>query len=288
MLERLDFPKLHFYYVYKICYNLTMKNVYIGTSGYSYKDWSEIFYPKKLNAADYLNYYSTQFNFSELNFSYYTQPVAGNIEKIVSKTPPGFQFAIKSHKSLTHAPDPFWTDSVKEFKDGIQPLIDREALSAILMQFPYSFHYTPGNRRYLAQICDQFQDYPICVEFRNTDWMQLSVYTELKKRNVPTVFTDMPKLKGLPDYFSLQDIPPITGDFLYFRFHGRNSENWWTGNNATRYDYLYSLGELDPWAKLLKKLIGQVKKTLVAFNNHLKGQAVKNAKEFEGEIKKEE
>jgi uncharacterized protein YecE (DUF72 family) len=262
-----------------------MKNVYTGTSGYSYRDWSGIFYPEELKSAEYLQFYSSQFNFVELNFSYYTQPLASNIEKIADKVSPDFTFAIKGHQSFTHKADLNPDSNVKLFTEGIKPLVERGMLAAILLQFPYSFHYTNDSRLQLARICDLLGDYPVCVEFRNTEWMKKSVYDELKNRNISLVLTDMPALAGLPHYFSLDEPAPVCGDLLYLRFHGRNSKNWWTGDNASRYDYLYSEAELDPWVEVIKKLIGKVKKTLIAFNNHLKGQAVRNAKEIKKMLK---
>ncbi len=263
-----------------------MEKILVGTSGYSYKDWSGIFYPEKLKANEYLSFYSTQFNFTELNFSYYTQPSAANMESIISKVNADFRFAIKAHQSITHSGDSDPDEAVKTFKEGISPLKETGMLAAVLLQFPYSFHYTKENRRYLADVCSRFEEYPVCIEFRNTDWMQDPVYEELSRRNIPLVLTDMPGLPRLPDYFSLENRPQQSGDFLYIRFHGRNSENWWTGDNASRYDYLYSAEELDPWVEVIKKMINEVKRTLVAFNNHLKGQAVRNGKELIEKIRK--
>ncbi|NNE44025.1 MAG: DUF72 domain-containing protein, partial [Gemmatimonadetes bacterium] len=35
-------------------------NLWVGTSGYSYKEWKGKFYPEKLPAKDMLTYYGTQ------------------------------------------------------------------------------------------------------------------------------------------------------------------------------------------------------------------------------------
>jgi uncharacterized protein YecE (DUF72 family) len=67
------------------------------------------------------------------------------------------------------------------------------------------------------------------------------------------------------------------------RFHGRNYQEWWKGDNVTRYDYLYSAEELEPWADRLVDLAAQpeVKEVFAFFNNHARGQAVRNAEMFE-------
>jgi uncharacterized protein YecE (DUF72 family) len=61
------------------------------------------------------------------------------------------------------------------------------------------------------------------------------------------------------------------------RFHGRNYKKWWTGDNTTRYDYLYSKEELEPWADRLIDVDAEVKETLSFFNNHRRAQAAQNA-----------
>jgi uncharacterized protein YecE (DUF72 family) len=61
------------------------------------------------------------------------------------------------------------------------------------------------------------------------------------------------------------------------RFHGRNYKKWWTGDNTTRYDYLYSAEELEPWADRLIDVESEVKETLAFFNNHRRAQAAQNA-----------
>jgi len=98
------------------------------------------------------------------------------------------------------------------------------------------------------------------------------VYAELEQRNIGIVNTDSPELDKLPEPSSL-----ATSDRGYVRFHGRNRENWWSGDNVSRYDYLYSDEELKEWAARIEKVLAKVKVLFLAFNNHHKGQAVVNA-----------
>jgi uncharacterized protein YecE (DUF72 family) len=69
-----------------------------------------------------------------------------------------------------------------------------------------------------------------------------------------------------------------TADLTYIRFHGRNRAAWWTGDNASRYDYLYSEEELEGWVERIKTILRRARTLLVAFNNHFRGQAVQNAR----------
>ncbi|TFG78580.1 MAG: DUF72 domain-containing protein, partial [Spirochaetales bacterium] len=79
-------------------------------------------------------------------------------------------------------------------------------------------------------------------------------------------------------------LPPpterVTGGLGYLRFHGRNSDNWWNGDNVSRYDYLYSVEELEACAPRIKRMAKVARVLLVAFNNHAKGKAVRNATEL--------
>lgn len=73
----------------------------------------------------------------------------------------------------------------------------------------------------------------------------------------------------------------ITADIGYVRFHGRNSESWWSGDNVSRYDYLYDEDELACWIPRIKKMAKHCRIVMIAFNNHSKGQAVRNARMME-------
>jgi uncharacterized protein YecE (DUF72 family) len=247
---------------------------YVGTSGYSYKDWEGILYPEKTRQADYLSIYAKEFNVAELNFSYYKMPDARASEKMVEKTGAHFLFSVKAHQSLTHEYSLTSLDTnCGIFLDGIRPIIDSHKLGTVLLQFPYSFHYTPDNRRYLDKLSCRLSDVPLSIEFRNDKWECDTVLDGLRKRNIGFVNVDEPALKGLLKKSSI-----VTSDIGYIRFHGRNAQNWWSGDNVSRYDYHYSDSELTEWIPSIAQIMEQTKIVLIVFNNHSKGQAVQNAK----------
>lgn len=249
-----------------------MQKVLIATSGYSYPDWKEVFYPPEIKAQDYLAYYARKFPFTELNFSYYRQPDPRQSEGFLTRTPQEFLFTVKAHRSLTHLRPPEWKQEAATFIDGIRPLTESGRLGAVILQFPYSFGYTRENRLYLARLCEALAGLPLAVEFRKKEWQLPSVWKGLEDRRAAVIITDNPPLPGLP-----APEPVVTADWGYIRFHGRNEESWWGGNNITRYDYRYSEEELTDWARTIDDLSRQVKRLFVAFNNHRKGQAVENA-----------
>ncbi len=250
-----------------------MTKVYIGTSGYSYKDWIGCFYPEGTADRDFLSCYAAAFPFVELNFSYYSMPTPALLERMTQKVGPEFRFAVKSHKSLTHEISDRLEKDVEDYKRGVQPLVDRGQLAAVLVQFPYSFHYSDANRRHLDLIIQSLTGLPLACEFRNSEWVRDPVLTGLAERRAAFVNVDQPDLPKL-----IKPSAHVTADFAYIRFHGRNKENWWTGDNVSRYDYLYSDDELSDWLERLREIVKRVRVLLIAFNNHSRGQAVQNAR----------
>lgn len=246
----------------------------IGTSGYSYSDWVGPVYPEGTAPKDYLKVYETLFNFTELNFSYYKFPSASTLERLAHSSRDGFMFAIKAHRTITHDISSDYRSDIKRFIEAVKPLQYYAKLAAILVQFPYSFHYTPDRRKYLHNVCTLFSDLPLAIEFRNNEWQKESVYKGLRELNAAFVNTDLPSLRGLPESTFLS-----TTHFSYYRYHGRNSDMWWKGDNASRYNYLYNETELENSLFNLKKATKENsdQTVIVAFNNHWKGKAVTNA-----------
>ncbi len=260
----------------------------IGTSGYSYDDWVGPIYPRGTRRGDFLTFYAKRFRFTELNFSYYRLPEASALRAIASKTPSSFRFTVKAHRSLTHDRDTEWKRHAERFAEAVGALSSVESatdsladagrqdrLAGVLIQFPFSFHYRPANRRYLASLTDALKPLRLFVEFRNAEWDQESVWREMERRELGLVVPDLPRLDGLP-----ATPPRLTTRWGYVRFHGRNAPQWWSGTNVTRYDYLYREEELRGWVGPVRAMLDEAEAVIVAFNNHFGGQAAENAEQF--------
>jgi uncharacterized protein YecE (DUF72 family) len=249
--------------------------VLVGTSGYSYDDWVGPVYPQGSARQDFLSLYSREFPIVELNFSYYQQPNPRMLDRMIDGTPSGFTFALKANRSMTHEIDENWEKDIQAFRQGIQPLVGAGRLAAVLLQFPYSFGYTPESRSRLSTLCEKLEGLPLAVEFRKSEWLREQVFEGLRRRGVSLVSVDEPDLPKL--------LPPTTettGPFAYVRFHGRNKEAWWTGDNASRYDYLYNADELQEWVQRIRLILERVPVLLLFFNNHWRGNAAQNAREM--------
>lgn len=249
-----------------------MAQIMIGTSGYSYTEWVGPVYPEGTKPSQFLACYATMFSTVELNFSYYRMPEPGQMRSMLSQGP-GTSFSIKAHESLTHTVDPVaWRSSAVMFRSAVEVLQEAEALKAVLLQFPFSFHYDPDRRRYLDNLVRALKGLPLAVEFRNGQWYNNRTLDALRERKVALVSLDLPAVRDAPPMIDV-----VTAPVAYLRLHGRNKDTWWGSDSAARYDYLYSERELESFAERVRGLAVSAQMVLVYFNNHRRGQAVRNA-----------
>jgi len=259
------------------------RKILIGTSGYSYTEWVDAgFYPPGTKSAHMLAHYAGVFPATELNFTWYQMPKAQILERMRAQVPPGFRFAAKLTRTLTHevAPDE-WRSEVVRYREGIAPLLQSRQLVAVLVQLAPFFDRRPANRMYLASLLDELAGLPLAVEFRHRSWVDDRVFSELVRRKVTLVTVDEPEL---PNLFPALDV--VTNpDLFYFRLHGRNIQGWRSGNMQKKFDYSYSDEELGGLSDTISRMAQQARSGVVFFNNHVKGQAVENAKRLEGRLR---
>ena len=259
-------------------------HIYVGTSGWSYPKgegtWNGYFYPSgKINE---LEYYSQYFNTVELNSSFYRPPTPGYVDNWAKRTPPDFRFAVKLWQKFTHPgmyKEATGRDAVisqadvDTFERSLEPLAKSGKLGALLAQFPPSFKNDDYSRQILGAIASTFGKYPLAVELRHRSWSDdKSTAVFLQERNIAWVQIDEPKFKT-----SVAAEIPVTADMAYFRFHGRNAKDWWTGDSETRYRYLYSSEEIEELAERVKDAASETETMFAFFNNHWQGYAPRNA-----------
>ena len=258
--------------------------IYIGTSGWSYPKgegtWKGYFYPSgKINE---LEYYSQFFKTVEVNSSFYRPPNPGYVQNWVRRVPRDFLFTVKLWQKFTHPKmyeeatgevASISQDDVDLFKDSIEPLAASGKLGALLAQFPPSFKNDRYGQQILLAVIMTFGKYRLAVELRHRSWSDDRNSAQLlRENNVSWVHIDEPKFQS-----SVASELPYTSDMAYFRFHGRNKERWWQGDNETRYQYLYSKGEVTELVDKVKTASEQTNYTFALFNNHWQGYAPRNA-----------
>ena len=63
-------------------------NFYVGTSGYSYKEWKSTFYPVDMSAKGMRHYYGERFRTVEINNTFYRmQPILSSFRPLPSFWP---------------------------------------------------------------------------------------------------------------------------------------------------------------------------------------------------------
>ena len=271
-----------------------MTNIHVGTSGWHYPSgagtWNGVFYPaKRPRGFDELAYYAERFDTVEVNSSFYRMPEPDMSRAWLRRTPPSFLFSVKLYQKFTH-PDMYLArDGVRDwdlsradfdlFRAGIGPMAESGRLSAVLAQFPPSFHATPAARDYLDWLLGGLAAYPLAVELRHKSWSDDEPATRqlLAQNRAAWVLIDEPKFES--SVRQRLDLEPIAdAPVAYLRLHGRNAAAWWGHAEAEdRYNYSYSAEELSPFARAAEVAAQSNRKVLIHFNNHFSAKAVANA-----------
>ncbi len=253
-------------------------NVHVGPAGWSYRDWNGVVYPNHRPAgfheAEYLaEYFST----IEINSSFYRAPRV-ELARVWARRlsgRPNFRFTAKLYRGFTHD-GRLDRRAVREFSEGLEPLIDAGLLGCLLMQFPWSFRMNDANLRYLLELARAFSQYPLVAEFRHAGWNNRTALAALADHGVGFCNIDQPRLNQC-----LGPTAHVTSPIGYVRLHGRNNENWFGETDvASRYDYLYSRQQLEQWKPRIERIAAQAETTYVVTNNHFQGKAVVNALEI--------
>lgn len=255
----------------------------IGFAGWSYPEWNGVFYPKpRPRGFRELAYISRFFTVSEINSSFYRPPRAEWVKKWIDQVrdDPNFQFTAKLWRGFTHERNATPADE-SAFRQGLSPLVEEKRLGALLVQFPWSFKNTEEHRAYLADLIRRFGDYSLVVEVRHGSWNEQEVFAWLRGQGVGICNIDQPLIGK-----SLRPSAHATSAIGYVRVHGRNAEHWFAKNKGAseRYDYLYSLEELVPWAERIRSIAQKADVVYVIANNHPDAKSVVNAFQLENLI----
>lgn len=234
--------------------------VYIGCSGFSYRDWVGRFYPPRLKKEDYIRFYARYFEVVEINSSFYDFPNRGNVKSMLSRSS-GLKFAFKANQIFTHQRN-YTREDVKKFLYAIEPVFEEERFIALLFQFPESFGYKEENLQYLKKLAEDFRGVQKVLEVRNRSFKKADFYQFVEEIGFSIVNVDAPK----GSKFLVGPWVGV-GAINYVRLHGKDPER--------PYDYLYSLDELKKIKEKVRKLGNR--DTYVFFNNTVKAQAVLNA-----------
>jgi uncharacterized protein YecE (DUF72 family) len=230
-------------------------SVRIGCSGWNYQHWREIFYPKGLPPRRWLERYATFFDTVEINNTFYRLPRVEAVARWVAESPPGFVFAVKMSRYVTHIKRLTEVPpSIALFYERIAPLARSSKLGPVLWQLPGTFHRDDER---LADALAALPQGRHCFEFRHASWFADEVYSLLRRHGAALVIGDAPKRP-----FQTHE---LTTDWTFVRFH----------YGARGRDGNYSERELDEWAARIDAW-RQTVDVYAYFNNDWRGYAVRN------------
>ncbi|HEY3039560.1 MAG TPA: DUF72 domain-containing protein [Pyrinomonadaceae bacterium] len=162
-------------------------NIYVGTSGYSYKEWKGNFYPEKIPAKEMLRFYSERLSTVEINATFYRMPQPSMLENWKEQVPNTFRFSLKAPQRITHFKRLKETEEeTKYFLETASVLSDQ--LGVVLYQLPPNMKKDlPRLETFLAQLP---QSARAAFEFRHPTWFDDDVLNLLRSQNRPLVVSD--------------------------------------------------------------------------------------------------
>jgi uncharacterized protein YecE (DUF72 family) len=166
---------------------------FVGTSGWSYKEWRGSFYPAKFPAVGMLGYYAERFRAVEVNNSFYRIPSERVLAGWAGQVPEQFRFVMKASRRITHNRRLRDDDgSLAYFLRAVNPLGQR--LGPTLFQLPPTFKLDISRLRdFLEKLPKRW---PTALEFRHSSWFVDEVYELLRSRNVALVAVDTDEEHG--------------------------------------------------------------------------------------------
>ncbi|WP_308516633.1 DUF72 domain-containing protein [Sphingomonas flavescens] len=230
--------------------------IHVGCSGWVYRHWRGIFYPEGLPQKRWFEHYASQFDTVEINASFYRLPLASTFEGWREKAPPGFRYAVKVNRFITHMKKLLdCEEETDRFIALARPLQDK--LGPLLYQLPPSLH--KNVERLDAFLSRLPADLLHVVEFRHRSWYEEEVLELLDRHDVGFVVHD---LRGL--------ISPrwASGSTAYIRFHGTSG----------RYHGLYGKELLAVWADWCREQRNRGRSVWCYFNNDIHGHAIEDAR----------
>ena len=164
-----------------------MMKVYIGTSGYAYKEWKGRFYPEKISPKEMLRFYSGRLKTVEINNTFYRMPKESVLTSWAGQVPDGFVFAVKAPQVITHLKRLTNVLDETDYLFRTLSVLDRK-LGPVLFQFPKSFRKDrPALKDFLALIPG---DRACAFEFRSPSWLDDEILGLLREKGASLCIAD--------------------------------------------------------------------------------------------------
>jgi uncharacterized protein YecE (DUF72 family) len=226
-------------------------DLYVGTSGFSYKEWKGTFYPSDLSPRQMLRFYSGRFPAVEINNTFYRMPSKSIMKAWASEVPERFKFVLKAPRQITHILQ--LTDAaepVAHLLDVVNELGNR--LGPLLFQLPPSMEKDVRTLRTFLTFLPA--RYHFAFEFRNRSWFDDEVFGLLREHGAALCIAESDDGLNVPC--------SSTSDWGYLRLRRRDYED----------------GDLLEWARRIASQ--DWKEAYVFFKHEEEGKGPKLAKRF--------
>jgi uncharacterized protein YecE (DUF72 family) len=228
---------------------------HIGTSGWHYGHWRGPFYPDKLAAEEFLEFYAARFHTVEINNSFYQLPAAATLEHWRDTVPEGFIFAVKGSRYITHM------KKLQEPEQTLRPLLERvellnPKLGPLLFQLPPRWGFNPERLESFLQALPQPGRY--ALEFRDPSWINREACELLRRHNAAFCIYELA---------GYQSPLEVTADSVYIRLHGPSGA----------YQGQYGEQALAGWAEKITSWTGAGQDVFCYFDNDESGYAAQDA-----------
>lgn len=231
-------------------------NVRIGTSGWHYRHWENVYYPDGMPEDCWLDYYSKNYNSVEINNTFYKLPEVLSLRKWYDSVPDNFVFSVKASRYITHM------KKLSGIEKNINKLLKSvsildEKLGPILFQLPPGWKF--NGQRLRSFLSSLSADFRYVFEFRNQTWFNDEAYGLLSENNAALC---------VYDFGGVTSPRHMTTDMVYVRLHGAQGPYYGS----------YSDNVLAMWAKDVSAWSAKGLKVFFYFNNDQAASAVMDAK----------
>ena len=240
-----------------------MAKWWIGCSGFHYKEWKEVFYPKSIPQTKWFEYYCQHFNTIELNTTFYRFPRPEALQSWQQRSLDDFKFSVKGPRLISHYK--IFIDCERLLGDFYASVYEGlgDKLGCVLFQLPKRLLYSDEVLNRIIENLDPTFDN--VLEFRDKSWWNKKVYVALKKHKISFCGISHP---------TLTDDVVKNNSILYYRFHGA--------------PFLY---KSEYKKSFIKEMTGEIKacgrfsEAYIYFNNTWGTGAITNAKQMQDFIK---
>lgn len=231
--------------------------VFVGPSGWSYRSWRQTV-ARGVRMSDRLPFVSTMFNSVEINGSFYRQIAPATYRSWREQTPPGFRFALKGHRYVTHyrrlGNSAEAIERLRRQADGLG-----DKLAVVLWQLPSTVTVDLARLDDFIVAVGAWSDVRHALEFRHRSWFNDDVAARLADAKLAVCLSDAPD-------FPLWNA--VTTDLVYVRLHG----------HTRKYASHYSRASLATWARRARAWAAEGRAVHIYFDNDAEGAAIKDGR----------